>query len=76
MKKLMLSIKNLFIKKDRYFVEYKVDKIIYNFIVKSKSEDDALLNFKEIWTDSIQGVYPYPEYKIVSIKKVNNKIEI
>ena len=69
-------IKKFLNKKDRYFIEYKVKRKIYNFIIKAESEVEVELKFDEIWTDSISGVYPYPEYKVISIKKVNSKIEL
>ncbi len=63
-------------KKRLYFLEYQVKNNIYNYMIKAKSEDDVIKKFEKMWENEFDGVYPYPEYKIITIKKIMKKLKI
>lgn len=75
MKRIMFLLKKMFNVK-KYYIEYKVNNRIYNFIVKGSSEEEAIKIFDSKWNNSILGIYPYIEYKILSIRQLFNKIEV
>ncbi len=64
-----------FKKRNKYIVEYRVNKNIYNFIIKGEDEKDALNRLSNIWNNKYDGLYPFPKYELISIKKINKRLE-
>ena len=63
-------------RKDRYIIEYRIKVNIYRYIVRGISEKDAADRFGTIWVNKNLEIYPFPMYKLMSVKKINKRIEI
>jgi hypothetical protein len=57
-------------------VEYEAHNSIYNVLIKVGTEETCLEVFEKEWASASFGIYPYPMYKIIDIKKMIKKIEI
>lgn len=63
-------------RKEIYLIEYQVHNSFYRIIIKVGEEEKCEEVFEKKWASSCFGIYPYPMYKIIDVKKVNKKIEI
>lgn len=63
-------------RKEIYLIEYQVHNSFYRVIIKAGEEEKWEDVFDKKWSSSCFGIYPYPMYKIIDVKKVNKKIEI
>ena len=74
--RISLFLKSFFAKKISYLIEYQTGKKVYNILIKCEVENMVREKFSILWENSIKGVYPYPTFKIISIKKIIKKIEL
>lgn len=65
----------IFKDKKMFCIEYQVKKEKYLFTLKAYSESDATNRFKKAFNRETIGIYPYPEYEIICIRRVHKKIQ-
>lgn len=63
-------------RKEIYLIEYQVHNSVYRVILRVRPDENCESVFEKKWSSSCFGIYPYPIYKILDIKKLNKKIEI
>jgi hypothetical protein len=62
-------------KKSKFFIQYSIGDKSYNYILKSFSQDGALVKFEKIWMKEFGMVYPYKHYEIISVTQIINKLK-
>ncbi len=67
---------NIFKSKKPFLVDYTINGKESALIVMSYSDPDARRRFERKMQDKIDGLYPYPNYSITSVRRVYKKIQI
>lgn len=65
----------IFKDKKIFCIEYQVKKETYLFTLKAYSDEDAIERFKKKFTSAIFGFYPYPQFEILSVRRIHKKIQ-
>lgn len=65
----------MFENKKNFCIEYSLKDEHFLLLLKATSEENALKKFNKKYADEIMGIYPYPEHKIISIRRIYKKVQ-